>query len=136
LSVGGCQGVQAVLGELGDWDVAADLARAGALSYQLTDELNESLMGSHHVLTLVKGSAQVTPAAVAPGQMRVSSEDLTEAFTRVSRFVSDGNQPLEVAGNLPLVPSGQNGVNVGEVLVQRGPADAGRLRDAGHRHAG
>jgi hypothetical protein len=33
-----------------------------------------------------------------------------------------------------LVPGGQEGLDVGEVLVQSGPTDAGALGDLGHRH--
>src|SRR5947208_1364737 len=43
---------------------------------------------------------------------------------------------LEMVGDLALVPGGENRVHLGEVLVERRAADAGPLRDLGHRDAG
>ena len=41
---------------------------------------------------------------------------------------------VEVAGDVAVVPGGQDRFDVGEVLVQGRPADAGFLGDPRHRH--
>jgi hypothetical protein len=42
----------------------------------------------------------------------------------------------QVPGDVPLVPGDQDRLDVGEVLVEGGPADAALLGDLGHGHAG
>ena len=41
---------------------------------------------------------------------------------------------VEVLGDMPLVPGDEDGFDAGEVLVERGAADAGLLCNLGHGH--
>ncbi len=39
-----------------------------------------------------------------------------------------------MSGNVPLVPSGQNRIEIGEVLIERCPPDTSLLGDLRHRY--
>jgi hypothetical protein len=56
---------------------------------------------------------------------RERGQDGLEAGGRAIGGVASLCQQAQVASNLPLVPGDQNRLDVGEVLVQRGAADAG-----------
>jgi hypothetical protein len=50
---------------------------------------------------------------------RIRFEHRFEPFFRGSGLVADQGEPLEVARDLPAVPSTQDRLDVGEILVQR-----------------
>lgn len=56
-----------------------------------------------------------------------------EAFDGALGLVPDLCQIGQVVGDLPVVPGEQDRLDIREVLVQRGPSDAGLLGDLRHR---
>src|ERR1017187_9307455 len=74
-------------------------------------------------------------SAVGPlvGHQRVSLKHGFEPPGDVTGLVPDACEMLQVAADLALVPGDQDGLNVGKVLIQRRPPDAGLRGDLRHR---
>jgi hypothetical protein len=68
------------------------------------------------------------------GHQRVSLKHGFEPPGDVTGLVPDACEMLQVAADLALVPGDQDGLNVGKVLIQRRPPDAGLRGDLRHRH--
>jgi hypothetical protein len=62
----------------------------------------------------------------------VGAEDRLEHALRIVCCVAHRGQLLEAGIDLPLVPGHEDGLDVGEVLVDRGPGDACGHSDLGH----
>ena len=73
-------------------------------------------------------------AGVAVGDQREGVQHGGEPLTRIAGVVACLDQLVQVVADLALVPGHEDRFNIGEVLVQRGPSDAGGLRDLGHGH--
>lgn len=76
------------------------------------------------------------PARAVERDLGVRGEHGLEALTWVCGPVTRSGERLEVLLDVPLVPGDEDGLHVGEVLVERRPADAGLLGDPRHRHVG
>jgi hypothetical protein len=93
----------------------------------------EVLFRSHDVLAAVEEGHKFA-ARMLMAYQRVRLEDRVEPLTSATGFVSHLGEMLEMGGYLMLVPCEQNGFDVWEILVERGPSDARLLGDLRHRH--
>ena len=57
-----------------------------------------------------------------------------ETVDWVSNAIPRGEELFEVNGDLTFMPGEKDGLDIGEVFVQRRSPDTGGLRDAGHCH--
>jgi hypothetical protein len=136
-AAGGGEGVQAVAREFVRGDVVPDVPGRRGLGDQAGDEGVQLLLGLVDVLAAVQqfgdAGAVRSPGAVV---QRVRLERGAQSLPGGACGVGGLGELGEVLADLALVPGDQDRLDVGEVLVQRGPADAGPLGDLGHRHRG
>jgi MFS transporter, DHA2 family, multidrug resistance protein len=132
---GGGQGMQAVGSQLAGGHVVPDLPAPGGLAQQGGNELLQVPVRPGHVLALVQQGGQLTAVPALAGQAGVLPQDGRQPARRTGRG-ADGGEVLQVHGDVALVPGREDGLDVREVLVERGPADAAVLGDLRHRHAG
>jgi hypothetical protein len=71
--------------------------------------------------------AAVPTAVVADARVRLQHR--VQPRAGVTGLVPQPGQTVEVGGDVAVVPGHQNGLDVREVLVERGPPDAGPLGD-------
>jgi hypothetical protein len=85
-------------------------------------------------LSTVKGDRQLIAAVAAAlsADVRIGLQHSADTFGRVLGPVPDGLKLSEVAQDKALVPSAQNLFNIGEVLIERRPADSRGLSDVRH----
>jgi hypothetical protein len=86
-------------------------------------------------LTVVQKRGELGPVMPVLNEC-VSLQDGFEPLAGAAGPVPDPGEVVQVAGDLAIVPGGQDRLDVGEVLVQRGAPDAGLRGDLGHRHRG
>jgi len=116
--------MEAVAGQLLWGDVIADLAAGCALGQQVPDELVELLLGAGDVGPSMQQRGQVAAVMFVDDQC-IGLQHRLEPRASVTSPVPDLGELCEVAGDLALVPGEKDRFHVREVLVQRGPADAG-----------
>jgi hypothetical protein len=131
---GGVEGVQAVAGQPRGLDIVPDVAGLRGLGEQVRDEAEQVLLSLDHVLGAVQERRHVIVVVLVAAQQRVGAEDGLEPLTGIGGLVPDVGEVVEVAGDLALVPGLQDGLDVGEVLVQGRPPDAGSLGYLRHRY--
>ena len=125
--------MQAVGREFAGWDVVSHVACGGTGLDQVGDESVQLLVGSDDMATAVEYCREVS-VVIAVRHPRETEQNGLELFGGACDTVSDLFEFVQVAGDLPFVPCGQDRIDVGKVLVQRRPADSclpGYLR---HRH--
>jgi hypothetical protein len=127
--------VQAVGGQLVGRDVAAGRAVPGGLADQRGDERVQVRVSLGDVLAGVQQRGPVAAVAALADLGRVGPQDRFQPGGRLRRL-ADVRQATEVRGDVPLVPGEQDRLDVREVLVERGAADAALPGDLGHGHAG
>src|ERR1700731_947658 len=123
-----CRGesVQAVAGQLAGGDVVPYLAGLGGPDDQANEESVQLLPGAGDELALMQQRRELAAVvAVLLHAQGVRLKDGPEPPAPCGR----GGVPClgelgELAGDLALVPGGQDRLDVGEVLVQRGAPDA------------
>lgn len=126
------QRMEAECGQLVGGHVVAGDAGLQSLGEQCTEEVSDVLPGMADVLAPVqergKGAAMCVVRVVY-----VRQENGLQPGEHVAGPVAGGDELLEVRDDLLFVPSDQDGIDVGEVLVQRRAPDAGLLRETRHR---
>jgi hypothetical protein len=122
--------VEAVQREFSGRNVGAYGAARGRVGDQAGDELAQVLVGGGDVLAAVQhgGEAGVVRAAVGD-RRRVGRQDGRKPRHGSLPLVAHDAELLEVLVDLAFVPRAQDRLDVGEVLVQRRPPDAGVLGD-------
>ena len=65
---------------------------------------------------------------------RVGLEHSRQTLAGVAGLLPGMGELLEMLGDLPVMPRGEDRFDVGEVLVQRRPSDPRLLGDLRHRH--
>ena len=114
------------------WHVAAQPSIPVRLRDQALEKVGElPLRVGYPGLPVEDGANVAEMRSAHPG--RVVLQNLAEQDGRVGRPLSDAHHPVQVTLDLLLVPGPNNRLDVGEVLVQGGAADAGGLRDLRHR---
>jgi hypothetical protein len=68
-------------------------------------------------------------------QLRIPGEHYSKLIRGAARQRAELDQLMNVVGDLTLVPGMQDRLDAREVLVQRRPPDADRLRNLRHRDA-
>jgi hypothetical protein len=129
--------VLAVVGELVRGDVVSDATGPGGVGQQVSDHVVNVPLRVGDVLVSVKECPEV--GVVAGGSMTsgpfvvdegVGLQYGLEPPVSIAGLVPGVGELFEVGGDLAVVPGKvvpgkQDGLDVGEVLVQRRPADAG-----------
>lgn len=92
-------------------------------------------MGSGNMPAMVQQDGEFG-AVMLIRDPRVSIQYGFEPLGRVAGSVPDPGQLFKMAGDLAFVPSGHDRIDIRKVFVKRGPSDADRLGDLGHRHRG
>lgn len=87
------------MGELGGWDVAAQVTSLGRLCEKVPHHGLQVLFGMGGVLALVKESGEFTPVPLA-GDARVRIEHRPETLERGAIPVADACQLVEMSGDL------------------------------------
>jgi hypothetical protein len=90
-------------------------------------------LGAGNVLASVEDGGQPVVAMLMRNQ-RIRLEHCFEPADGITRLISHTDELFEMPSYLPLVPGDQDRLDVRKVLIQRGPSDAGRLGDLGHRY--
>ena len=126
--------MQAVAGQLAGLGVVAQLASPHALSDEVADEIQQLLLGPGDVLAAVHHRGQFGAMGPVVGYLRVGGEHgLEPPGGGACGLVPDLGEVFEVAGDVALVPGGQDRLDVGEVLVQGRAAYARLGGDPRHR---
>ncbi len=117
-------------------DIVPNAAGLGPGSQQIPDHVAQVPLGAGNMLVPMQECRKlaVTVAVVLMRNEREGLEDGFELPPRITGLVADLGEIFEVARDLAFVPGEQDGLDVGEVFVQRRPSDAGFLGDLRHRH--
>ena len=125
--------VEAVPRELVWWDVLPDVPVRGGLAQQSTQKPLEVLLGASHVASSVEEGGHVVVVMPVLYESERLDDSLEPLYGRTA-LVPERGELLEVSGDLALMPGEKDRFDVGEVLVQRGPTNAGLLGDLRHRN--
>jgi hypothetical protein len=118
--------VEAVGGELVGGDVVSHDLLVGGIGHEVADELVELLASAGEVLALVQGGGERAAVALLLSDAGVGGKDGFEPVGGVTVLVAQRAELVDVGGSdLSVVPGAQDGVDVGEVLVQGRAPDAG-----------
>ena len=118
--------MQAVAGQLAGLDIITQLARPRGLGDEIADETEQLLLGSGDVLAAVHDRGELGALRPLVGYLSVGGEHGFEPLAGAAAgLIADLGEIFEVAGDVAVVPGGQDRLDVGEVLVQRRAADAG-----------
>ena len=116
----------------------AEPPRRRDLGQQVLDQVMDLPLGAGEVRPPMQqggefGAGVLVGEAVV-GDERVSLQHGLEPLASVAGLVAEFGKLSKVSGDLAFVPGNQDRLDVWEVLVQRGPSDAGGLGDLRHRH--
>jgi hypothetical protein len=128
--------VDAVARQFLDRDVVPDIAGGLGVGERVAEQAVQLLLGPRRLGSPVQQRAEVVGAVprAHPADVRVRRGHGVEAVARTSLPFLQGRERREVAGDEAFVPGGDDRLHVGEVLVERGPSDAGLLGHQRHRH--
>ncbi|GAA4862152.1 hypothetical protein GCM10023203_07110 [Actinomycetospora straminea] len=134
MKLGCCsQGVPAEADEEVDLDVRPHVARLDAGRDQSPQEVVDPCLARPVIARPVqrRGELGAVPSTTSdhPG---VGAEDRSQGLLRVVGGLAHRGQLLEVRVDLALVPGREDGLDVGEVLVDRRPGDPRGGGDPGH----
>jgi hypothetical protein len=127
--------VGAVAGELAVRKIVPDVTIRGRFGEEVTNQPLHPMLCVFHLLVSVEEAPErrsMPPTRVACDQGE-GSQHRFEPIPGTTGLLSDLLELFEVARDLILVPGEQDGLDIWEVLVERGSPDAGRLGDLGHR---
>lgn len=124
-----------VVGEFVNCHVGTHLTGARRIGNDAAHEATKLILDVLDVTILVDECGQVGATAVSCALVqdgRQGSQHGCQCPSRVAGVITQPLELREVVGRMALVPGHKDGFYVGEVLVERGSADAGPLGDLGH----
>lgn len=130
------ESVEAVGGQFVGCDAVPDVTGVGGVGEHVAEEVTELLLWPGYVLVAVEERGEFGAALLAGSLVHDQRIRMQYGFESLAGFpdlVPQGGEVLEVGGDMPVVPGDQDRLDVREVLVQRGAADAGVLGDPRHR---
>lgn len=130
----GGQRIKTIPCEFFGGDVSPDVAGCNAFSNEIADHVEHLPPRPPNLIAAMKEHRKLRVVVVArrTGHMRVGFEHCRKPPMCVRRSVASLCQVPEVLGNLPLVPSRKDGLDIGKVFVERCPSDTGGFRYSRH----
>lgn len=126
--------MKAIGRELTRRNVLPKIARQRGLADQILKKPVEPLARTHDMRAPMENAREVAAVAhVFVRNLRVGSEHRFQTLKRIARTVSNLGELLEVRGDLFLMPSHQDRIDIRKVFVQRGAPDPGHLGYLRHR---
>jgi hypothetical protein len=128
--------MQAEARQFGRSDVVPNGTRRRGRRQHVLEQAAQLLVRPSDLIAAVQQRGQLLGAVPAPvvADQRVGGEHRLEPPGRIGFPVPERGQILQMPGDMPLVPRDEDGLDVGEVLVERRPTDAGPVRDLRHGH--